>query len=98
VVDRKMQDEIAKEGAQARPKREDDIVYWVVFVPRSDVPVPPKGGENLWTDPWRVRLPGNPHGNPGLVEYAIAVFESKHNLKSWKEIAVSHHVEGLENP
>jgi hypothetical protein len=90
---RKIQREAAKKRAELRhaADRELDTIYWLVFEPRTDIPVPPNK-ESLWEDPWRIRLFVNPNGRPDVIEGAIVTFERNFNVKSWREIAVRHYV------
>lgn len=91
---RKMQREIAKERAEARQtaEAEKDTIYFLVFEPRTDVPVPPKGED------WSVRLLLNPHNHPEVIERAILIFEKKFNLKSWQEVAIRYQTDSLYYP
>jgi hypothetical protein len=96
---RKMQRKIAKERAQARnaADMERHTIYWVVFEPRTDVQVPPQE-KNYWIDPWRIRFTVNPQNDTELINQAIATFERKFNIKSWRELAVRYYVDGLYFP
>ncbi len=81
-----------------RLDREKDTIYWLVFEPKPGISVPTKEEFDLWSDPWRVRLLGNPKRQPEIIEAAIREFESKHNVKSWTEIAIRHYSDELYYP
>lgn len=56
------------------------------------------GRTTLLDDPWCIRLPRNPKEDQQLIKEAIEEFEKKHNIKSWSEIAIRYHVNGLYYP
>lgn len=94
---RQIQRKIAKERSKTRHAAdiEKDTIYWLVFVPRPDVAITANEQADIWKDPWRIRLSGNPKKCPEYIVEAIRVFEVKFDVKSWQEIAVRHYVDGL---
>jgi len=74
---------------------EKDTIYFLDFIPLSGIPYQ---HTTLLDDPWCVRLFSNPEGKPEIIEMGIKVFEAKHNVKSWTEVAISYKVNSLYYP
>lgn len=71
---------------------ERDTVYWLCFVPKSGPAPSAQEDFDPSASPWCIRLFGNPKRNPDFITLAVREFETKHNVKSWEELAIGHNV------
>lgn len=97
---RKVSTEVKKQRAQrARiANREKDTIYWLVFEPKPEFAPPADVQVNLWKDPWRIKILGNPNGDSEVIDAAIRLFEAQRGIKSWREIAVRYYTDSLYFP
>ena len=80
-----MSTEVKKKRAQSKAiaNREKDTIYWLVFEPRPEFAPPTNVQVDLWNDPWRIKILGNPNGDSEVIEAAIRLFEAKRGVNSW---------------
>lgn len=76
-------------------EREKDTIYYLSFVPKDGQAT---GRSTLFNEPWCVRIFGNPHNHPKLIEDAIRTFEKRHQVNSWRDIALKHQIDALYYP
>ncbi|MBO1011757.1 MULTISPECIES: hypothetical protein [Acidovorax] len=83
--------QLQKERSQARfaLEKEKDTIYYLDFIPKDGQAT---GRSTLLDDPWCVRLICNPKDKPQLIEEAVAIFEKRHNVESWREVASCYKV------
>lgn len=86
--------EEAKRLARER-EMERDTIYYLDFIPKDGRPT---GRTTLLNDPWCVRLFKKPEGDQEAILYAIQIFEERHGVKSWDEIASRYTVGSLYYP
>jgi len=94
---RKSRYQLQKERRETRAalEREKDTIYFLDFIPKDGQPV---DRTTLLNDPWCVRLPNGRKDDPIAIEDAIHIFEKKHGVDCWKEVASSYDVNGLYYP
>lgn len=86
--------EQAKRLARKR-EIEKDTIYYLDFTPKDGRPT---GRSTLLNDPWCVRLSKNPEGDNDAILEAIRIFEARHGIKSWDEIASRYSVNSFWYP
>ena len=94
---RKSRYQIQQERSRARRaiEREKDTIYYLDFIPKDGQPT---GRSTLLNDPWCVRLPTNPASDPKLIDEAVRMFEERHQVDSWREVASSYRVNSFWYP
>ena len=71
---------------------ESNPSYWLVFLPYDGIVTPSNEQAQAFAAQYRIRLAGNPEGNPQFIENAIRQFEIDRGVNSWKELAISYEV------
>ena len=95
MIQRKMRSELIRRNAKAREialqNREADTVYWINFVPIDEQALPPLTTFHPTNDdPWRIVVANNPESDSDTIQKAIAIFEHRHNICSWREISARY--------
>lgn len=76
-------------------EREKDTIHYLSFTPLDGREVV---HTTLLNDDWCVRLPRNPEGDPEIIEDAMRIFEAKHNVDSWRKVAIRYKASSLYYP
>ena len=92
-MNRKITEQLRQERLAA--ERDNDTIHYLHFTPTDGREIV---HDTSFSDPWCMRMVGNPKGNPQILPNGILAFEAQHNVKSWREVAVKYDVREFHYP